>query len=127
MVGARDDSAMVQHYTLEFEKRWKTVPRPVGASWRMDETYVKVRGEWVYLYRAVDKAGKTVDFFLSRQRDINAAKAFLRRAMNGQRVPTKVTLDAYAASNRAVADLKGDGELPKRVVVRSSKYLLIFA
>jgi transposase-like protein len=89
----------------------------------MDETYVKVRSEWVYLYRAVDKAGKTVDFLLSRQRDINAAKAFLRKAIKGQRVPAKVTLDAYAASHRAVADLKGDGELPKRVVVRSSKYL----
>ena len=69
----------VQHYTPDFEKRWKRYARPVGGSWRMDETYVKVRGEWVYLYRAVDKAGKTVDFFLSRQRDINAAKAFLRK------------------------------------------------
>ncbi|MBK5290594.1 MAG: IS6 family transposase [Acidobacteriia bacterium] len=67
---------MVQHYTPEFERRWKRYARPVGGSWRVDETYVKVRGEWVYLYRAVDKAGKAVDFFLSRQRDINAAKAF---------------------------------------------------
>ena len=113
----------VQHYTPDFEKRWKRYARPVGGSWRMDETYVKVRGEWVYLYRAVDKAGKTVDFFLSRQRDVNAAKAFQRKAMKGQRVPIKVTLDAYAASHRAVADLKGDGELPKRLLVRSSKYL----
>ena len=113
----------VQHYTPEFERRWKRYARPVGGSWRMDETYVKVRGEWVYLYRAVDKAGKTVDFFLSHQRDVNAAKVFLRKAMKGQRVPTKVTLDAYAASHRSVADLKGDGELSKRVVVRSSKYL----
>jgi len=82
-----------------------------------------VRGEWVYLYRAVDKVGKAADFFLSRQRDVDAAKAFLRKTMKGQRVPAKVTLDAYAASHRAVADLKRDGELPKRVVVRSSKYL----
>ena len=82
-----------------------------------------MRGEWVYLYRAVDKAGKTVDFFLSQQRDVNAAKAFLRKAMKGQRVPNKVTLDAYAASHREVADLKDEGELPKRVLVRSSKYL----
>jgi transposase-like protein len=52
----------VQHYTPEFEKRWKRYARPVGGSWRMDETYINVRGEWVYLYRAVDKAGKTVDF-----------------------------------------------------------------
>ncbi len=113
----------VQHYTPEFEKRWQRYARPVGGSWLMDETYIKVRGEWVYLYRAVDKARKTVDFFLSRERDTNAAKAFLRKAMKGQRVPAKVTLDAYAASHRAVADLNDSGELPKRVVVRSSKYL----
>jgi transposase-like protein len=113
----------VQHYNPEFEKRWKRYARSVGGSWRMDETYVKVRGAWVYLYRAVDKAGKTVDFYLSRNRDVNAAKAFLRKAMTGQRVPTKITLDAYAASHRAVADLKETGELPKRVRVRSNKYL----
>jgi transposase-like protein len=113
----------VQHYTPEFEKRWQRYARRVGGSWRMDETYIKVRGEWVYLYRAVDKAGKTVDFYLSHRRDVNAAKVFLRKAMKGQRVPTKVTLDAYAASHRAVADLKNSGELPKRVQVRSSKYL----
>ena len=95
-----------QHYTPEFEKRWQRYARPVGGSWRMDETYIKVRGEWVYLCRAVDKACKTVDFFLSRERDTNAAKALLRKAMKGQRVPTKVTQDAYAASHRAVADLK---------------------
>jgi len=51
----------------------------------MDETYVKVRGEWMYLYRAVDKAGETVDIFLSRHRDVNAAKAFLHKAMKGRR------------------------------------------
>jgi len=89
----------------------------------MDETYVKVRGEWMYLYRAVDKAGETVDFYLSRRRDVNAAKAFLRKAMKGLRVRAKVTLDAYAASHRAVADLKETGELPEQLVVRSSKYL----
>jgi transposase-like protein len=88
----------VQHYTPEFEKRWKRYARPVGGSWRMDETYIKVRGEWVYLYRAVDKAGKTVDFYLSRRRDVSGAKVFLRKAMKEHRVPIKVTLDAYAAS-----------------------------
>ena len=113
----------VQHYTPEFEKRWSRYARCVGGSWRCDETYIKVKGEWVYLYRAADKAGKTVDFYLSRKRDVNAAKAFLRKAMKQQRLPTKITLDAYAASHRAVADLKRTGELPKRVRVRSSKYL----
>jgi transposase-like protein len=89
----------------------------------MDETYVRVKGAWMYLYRAVDKAGQTVDFFLSRNRDVNAAKAFLRKAMKGQRIPTKITLDAYAASHRAVSDLKQSGELAPRVLVRTSKYL----
>jgi transposase-like protein len=89
----------------------------------MDETYVKVRGEWVYLYRAVDKGGNTVDFYLSRKRDVNAAKTFLRKAMKSQCIPTKITLDAYAASHRAVTDLKESGELPTRVRVRTSKYL----
>jgi transposase-like protein len=59
--------------------------RAVDRSWRMDENYVKVRAEWVYLYRAVDKSGKMVDFYLSRKRDVNAAKAFLRKAMKDQR------------------------------------------
>jgi len=77
----------------------------------------------VYLYRAVDKSGKTVDFYLSPKRDVNAAKAFLRKAMKDERIPAKITLDAYAASHRAVADLKENGELPKRVRVRTSKYL----
>jgi transposase-like protein len=113
----------VQHYTPEFEKRWNRYARSVGGSWRCDETYIKVKGEWMYLYRAVDKAGKTVDFYLSRKRNVNAAKAFLRKAMKGQRIPTKITLDAYAASHRAVADLKETCELPKRVLVRSCKYL----
>ncbi len=77
----------------------------------------------MYLYRAVDKAGKTVDFILCLTRDVNSAKTFLREAMAGQRIPTNITLDTYTASHRAVADLKGNGELPKRVRVRTSKYL----
>jgi transposase-like protein len=113
----------VQHYTPEFEQRWKRFARSEGGSWRMDETYIKVRGVWVYLYRAVDKQGLTVDFYLSRNRDGEAAKQLLRKAMKHQRVPTKITLDAYAASRRAVTELKDGGELPKRVKVRSSKYL----
>jgi len=113
----------VQHYTPEFEKRWERYARSTGGSWRMDETYIRVKGEWMYLYRAVDKAGKRVDFYLSRKRDVNAAKAFLHKALKGQRIPAKITLDAYAASHRAVAELKSSGELPKRVRVRTSKYL----
>jgi transposase-like protein len=110
----------VQDYLPEFEKRGSRYARPVGGSWRMDETYIKVRGSWVYLYRAVDKAGRTVDFFLSRNRDVNAAKTFLRSAIKNRRTPTKITLDAYAASHRAVREMKETCELPRRVKVRSS-------
>ena len=89
----------------------------------MDETYIKVRGSWVYLYRAVDKAGWTVDFLLGRNRDVTAAKTFLRNAIKNRRTPTKITLDAYAASHRAVREMQETGELPGRVTVRSSQYL----
>ena len=91
----------VQHYAPEFQKRWSSYARTVGGSWRMDETDVRVKGQWTYLYRAVDKTVRTVDSYLSRKRDTNAGKAFLRKAMKNQRVPTKITLDAYAASHRA--------------------------
>jgi hypothetical protein len=89
----------------------------------MDEAYIKVGGRWVYLYRAVDKAGGTVDFFLSENRDVNAAKISLRRAMRKTRKPAKITLDAYAASHCAVREMKETGELSNRVMVRSSQYL----
>lgn len=75
----------VQHYTPEFEKRWRRYAGTAGGSWRMDETYVKVSGEWVYLYRAVGKSGKTVDFYLSRKRDLNPAKVF---SAQGDEEPT---------------------------------------
>ena len=64
--------------------------------------------------------GKTVDFYLSRKRDVNAAMAFRRKAMKAERIPAKITLDAYAASQPAVADRKENGELPKRVRVRTT-------
>ena len=68
-------------YALEFEKCWQVYQRPVGDFWRVDETYLKVGGQWMYLYRAVDKQGKTVESYLSRTRDVTAAKAFFRKAL----------------------------------------------
>jgi transposase-like protein len=113
----------VQRYVPEFEKRWSRYALPVGDSWRVDETYLKIKGQWVYLYRAVDKVGRTVDFLLSRRRDITAAKRFFCRATRQHGVPRVITLDGYAASHRAVAKLKEVGTLPRRVRVRSCKYL----
>ncbi len=113
----------VQRYVPEFEKRWSRYARAVGGSWRCDETYIRVKGRWTYLYRAVDKVGRTVDFYLSETRDVNAAKHFFRQAMKSVGPPRVITLDAYAASHRAVRELKAEGRLPRRVRVRSSKYL----
>jgi transposase-like protein len=113
----------VQRYVPEFEKRWSRYALPVGDSWRVDETYLKVKGQWVYLYRAVDKAGRTIDFLLSKRRDIAAAKRFFSRATRQHGAPRVITLDGYAASHRAVAKLKEVGTLPGRVQVRSCKYL----
>ena len=113
----------VQRYVPDFEKRWSRYGLSVGDSWRVDETYLKVRGHWVYLYRAVDKQGRTVDFLLSRRRDIDAAKRFFSQAIKQHGAPRVITLDGYAASHRAVARLKAVGTLPDWVQVRSCKYL----
>lgn len=114
---------MGERYVPEFEKRWSRYARPVGDSWRVDETYIKVRGQWVYLYRAVDREGRTVDFLLSKRRDVMAAKRFFSQATRQHGMPRVITLDGYAASHRAVAKLKAAGTLPRRVRVRSCKYL----
>src|SRR5437879_5394135 len=73
--------------------------RAVNGSWRCDETYIKVKGRWTYLYRAVDKHGRTVDFLLSERRDVTAAKRFFCKAMRHNGTPRVITLDAYAASH----------------------------
>ena len=113
----------MHRYVPEFERRWNRFARPAGSSWGVDETYVRIRGKWVYLYRAVDSAGQTVDFRLGAKRDSGAAKAFYRKAIKSQSIPRTITLDGYAASHRAVREMKTDGQLPMDTKVRSSKYL----
>jgi transposase-like protein len=114
----------VQRYVPEFEKSRARYARKVGRSWRVDETYLKVRGRWVYLYRAVDKEGNTVDFRLSPKRDVAAAKAFFRKALRTHgRAPISITLDGYAASHRAVREMPNENEVWKHTKLRTSKYL----
>ncbi len=90
----------VIHYSplLENEFR-KNHKRKVGGSWRMDETYIKIKGTWHYLYRAVDKEGGTIDFMLSKKRDENSAKAFFVKAIGSSGLPQKVTIDKSGSNN----------------------------
>jgi transposase-like protein len=114
----------VQRYAPEFEKKWQRFAHLIGPSWRVDETYIKVSGQWTYLYRGVDKRGRSVVSHLSRRRTVGAAKAFLRKASrtHGRR-PRTVTLDGYAASHRAVREFSREERRRRRITIRSSKYL----
>jgi len=95
--------------------------RPVGRSWRMDETYVKVGGQWKYLFRAVDRDGDTVDFLLRAKRDHAAARAFFERAIDLHGVPEKITIDKSGANTAAITSIQADSGLP--IEMRQSKYL----
>ena len=93
----------------------------VGVSWRMDETYIKIAGQWKYLYRAVDKGGDTVDLLLRAKRDHAAARAFFERAIDLHGVPEKITIDKSGANTAAIVSIQADSGLP--IEMRQSKYL----
>ncbi len=82
-----------------------------------------MKGQWRYLYRAVDKQGQTVDFLLSKNRDKATAVRFFKKAIGNNEVPEKITLDGSQASHQAVAELKAEGVLPAQTLVRTNKYL----
>jgi transposase-like protein len=111
----------------EIRQCWQAHERPVGDSWRVDETYLKVRGRWVYLYRAVDKQGKTVESYLSRTRDITAAKAFFRKAFRRQSDPRVITLDGFEPTHAALRRLGMNNEFnycwDGAVQIRNCPYL----
>ena len=97
---------------------------PVG-SWRVDETYARVAGNWAYLYRAVDSAGETIDFMLSPKRDLVAAKHFLQLALGRTHdaPPRVINVDGHPANATATAELKQSGQLAKRCRCRPSPYM----
>lgn len=133
--GLKVDHSTIHRWVIEyspkleasFRKRYK---RPVGISWRMDETYIKVKKQWVYLYRAVDKEGQTVDFMLSEKRDEPAARAFFEKAIGSSAMPNKITMDKSGANkagidaiNLHLALLFMMGGLFLQINVRQIKYL----
>jgi transposase, IS6 family len=115
----------IQAYATELEKRIRPHLRMSNGSWRVDETYIRVKGRWTYLYRAVDSRGQTIDFLLSARRDTAAAKRFFRKAIAQRHIvnPRTLTVDKNPAYPRAVADMKSDGQLWRRTRLRQCKYL----
>ena len=110
----------VVKYVPLLDKQFRVRKRPVGSSWRMDETYVRIKGVWKYLYRAVDKAGATVDFLLTAKRDRKAALRFLRKAIGQNGTPEKITIDKSGANTAAIESYNTDHEAG--IEIRQVKY-----
>jgi len=115
----------VQRYAPELQRCLRRRLNPTNDSWRMDETYVRVKGKWRYLYRAVDSTGATLDFLLSAKQDAAAAKRFLAKALGRANHPTPrvINTDGHAAYPPAVAQLKTEGALPEDCRHRPVPYL----
>ena len=133
--GLKVDHSSINRWVIEYSPQLEEVfrkrhKRPIGISWRMDETYIKVKGEWVYLYRAVDKKGQTVNFMLSEKRDEPAARAFFEKAIDSNGLPDKVIMDKSGANkagidtiNLQLALLFIIAGLFVQITVRQIKYL----
>jgi transposase-like protein len=115
----------VQEYAPEMDKRCRPHLRITNDSWRVDETYIEVKGKQKYLYRAVDWDGNTLDFLLSARRDAAAAKRFFCKTLKAThtKTPRVITVDKNAAYPKAIDELKADKELPQKVELRQKKYL----
>ena len=124
--GVEVDHATINRWVIKYspllEEAFHRRKRPVWMSWRLDETYIKVKGVWPYLYRAVDKDGKTIDFLLTEHRDEQAAKRFLTKAIRRHGgVPEKITIDGSAANEAAIKSYnEAHGTA---IVIRKTKYL----
>jgi IS6 family transposase len=115
----------VQHYAPELEKRSRSHLKATNDSWRVDETYIKVKKEWIYLYRAVDSAGNTLDFWLSSTRDGKAAQQFFLKTLAASHAmePRVINVDKNAAYPQAFNGLKSEGHISERCALRQVKYL----
>src|ERR1700745_1323923 len=105
----------VQRYAPEMERRLRSRLKPSTDSWRVDETYIRVKGKWRYLYRAVDSSGATLDFLLSANQDAAAAKRFLAKALGraNHPAPRVINTDGHSAYPPAIARLKAEGALER--------------
>lgn len=123
--GVLVDHSSINRWAMRFlpllEKTFRQHKRPVDKSWRMDATYLKVKGTWKYLYRAVDKEGKTVDFLLTAKRNASAAKRFFDKAIQHNEAPDTVTMDKSSANKAALEQLNAERDFP--IEIRQVKYL----
>src|ERR1700747_3217759 len=115
----------VQRYAPEIQRRLRSRLKATNDSWRVDETYVRVKGKWVYLYRAVDSTGSTIDCLLSAKRDTASAERFLTKAVDGENhpAPRVINTDKHAAYPPAIVELKAEGVLEKKCRHRPVQYL----
>ena len=112
----------VQKFSPKLEAEFrKCHKRSVGDSWRMDETYIKINGDWKYLYRAVDKNGQTIDFLLTARRDKKAALRFFKKAIGLHGLPKKITIDKSGSNTAAIEAVKE--ETGQVIELRQIKYL----
>jgi IS6 family transposase len=113
----------VQAYAPELNKRCRPHLKPTNKSYRTDETYIKIKGEDRYLYRAVDSTGQTIEFRLTAKGDAAAAKRFFRKALSsGNLIPRVINVDKNPAFPAAIEALKAEGLLSRRVRLRQYKY-----
>jgi putative transposase len=123
--GVSVDHATVQRWVVKYSPQLEAAfhrrKRPVWVSWRMDETYIRVKGQWYYLYRAVDKQGQTIDFLLTVHRDEQAARRFLMKAIRRHGVPDTITIDGSDANAAAIRTY--NQEHGTTITIRQVKYL----
>jgi transposase-like protein len=115
----------VMIYAPEIEERTRKYLKSTNDSWRVDETYIKVKGKWKYLYRAVDSNGETLDFMFSAKRDHKAAKRFLKKVLKAKhnKEPRVINVDKNPAYSPAIEELKQEGLLSQACELRQKKYL----
>jgi transposase-like protein len=115
----------VQHYAPELDRRCRPHVKGTTDSWRVDETFIKVKKEWVYLYRAVDSRGNTLEFFLSPTRDAEAAKRFFLKMLAASHTsePRVINVDKMLPIPKAKSELKAEGRIPQSCELRPVKYL----
>nr|WP_309402197.1 IS6 family transposase [Aminobacter niigataensis]WMD00137.1 IS6 family transposase [Aminobacter niigataensis] len=120
----------VIHFSPLLLKRFNRRKRALGGKWHMDETYIKVRGQWMYLYRAIDSVGDTVDFWFSKHPDLPAAKRFLRKALERHGRPNRIVIDGSQTNYEAIISCDAESRLRdqsrrplKPIRIRQSQYL----